>query len=112
MDVLLLTHDNPEHIGALQGIADQYSFNLTLMSGEFQGTTYRKLAEKLQNPDTALVQVEAGHRLSFGEDASLEVLATGDRGAVILVRYGRARIVLASGAGPDLISALVGDERI
>ncbi len=112
VDVLLLTHDDPVHIGALQGIADQYTFDLTLVSGEFQGTTYRKLAEKLQNPDTALVQVEAGHRLSFGEDASLEVLATGDRGAVILVRYRRARIVLASGAGPNLTSALTGDESI
>ncbi len=112
VDVLLLTHDDPVHIRALQGIADQYTFDLTIVSGEFQGTTYRKLAEKLQNPDTVLVQVEAGHRLSFGEDASLEVLATGDRGAVILVRYKRERIVLASGAGPDLTSALTGDESI
>jgi competence protein ComEC len=112
VDVLMLTHDDPVHIGALQGIAEQYIFDLTLVSGEFQGTTYKKLAEKLQNPDTAFVHVEAGHRLSFGEDASLEVLAVGDRGAVILVRYGRARIVLAPGAGPDLTSALAGDESI
>ncbi len=112
MDVLFLTHDDPVHIGALQGIADQYSFDLTLVSGEFKGTTYRKLAGKLQNPDTAPVHIEAGHRLKFSEDGYLEILATGERGAIILVRYGRARIVLASGAGPDLTSALAGEESI
>jgi competence protein ComEC len=59
-----------------------------------------------------ITSAEVGQKLDLGGGAWLEVVAVGERGAVILVSYDRARFLLAPGADPKLISEVAQTKRI
>ncbi len=66
----------------------------------------------LANQGLQVRQASPGEALSLGDRTRLEVIAMGDRGGVLLLRYGRARFLIAPGADPRLIDGLTASRAV
>ena len=60
--------------------------------------------DQLTEAEIPLLQAEPGHALALGDGATLEVIAVGDQGAVLLLTHGNFRFLISTGADPDLVS--------
>ncbi|NIS81178.1 MAG: hypothetical protein GTO14_13455, partial [Anaerolineales bacterium] len=83
-----------------------------LLSGPPGRNAYRRLIDGLMEAGTPIHPAQPGQALDLGGGAHLEVVAVGERGAVLLLTHGHLRVLLAPGADPDLMQELAGSKSI
>ena len=102
LDALIITTEDREQIGAIRIVAEYYTIKKVFTSHHFVGSTYQEIRDLFDSQGVQTTQLETGARIILGEDSYLEVLAVGESGAVLLLRHGYLRYLLAPGAGPEL----------
>jgi hypothetical protein len=66
----------------------------------------RFLQQTLTEQRVAIIQAEPGQSLDLGQGASLEVLTTGKRGALLLLSWGNFRLLVPSGISFEEMESL------
>jgi len=98
------THSN--QVAGLAGIVERFPIGNVLLAGPPGRSAYRRLINELTEVGCPITSAQDGQALDLGGGAWLEVVALGERGAVLLITYDRARILLAPGADPSLMTEL------
>lgn len=109
IDWLVVASTREEQLAGLLGVVDRYPIRSALVSGPPGRGAYQRLIDELTEAGRPTLVAETGQALDLGGGARLEVEAIGERGAVLLLTYGHARILFAPGADPRLVGELVGE---
>jgi competence protein ComEC len=112
IDWVLVGGNQHNQVAGLTGIVERYPIGNVLLAGSPGRSAYRRVLSELIDAGCPITSAEVGQKLDLGGGAWLEVVAVGERGAVILVSYDRARFLLAPGADPKLISEVAQTKRI
>jgi competence protein ComEC len=99
--VIAGTHD--DQIAGLEGVTERFPIGNVLLAGPPGRSAYRQLMDTLTEENVPITSAQQGQVLDLGGGAQAEVIAVGGCGAVLSLTHGQARILLASGADPDLV---------
>ncbi|MGB2896517.1 MAG: ComEC/Rec2 family competence protein, partial [Anaerolineales bacterium] len=103
LDWLIIGGTSYDQIGGLTGLSDRFVIRQSLIPRSSGKGSFQRVLEDLDENSTPKTIYEPGHRLVLGEGAFLEILSVSDSGALMMVQWDSARILLAPGADPDLI---------
>jgi competence protein ComEC len=104
-DWWVIGNGDEESVAGLPFILERYPPDQVLWAGATHGTyASRQLWEDLTKAELPIVSAETGQVLDLGDGATLEVLRSGKRGAILLLTYGNFSLFLPVGAN---IEALV-----
>jgi len=107
LDWLVVAGTEEAQLGALPRVIERFPPGQVLWAGLAQGTRYaRDLYNTLLSGGIPITPAETGHVLDLGQGARLEVLAAGQRGAILLVEWGDFRALLPVGVGFEELEAL------
>jgi competence protein ComEC len=110
LDWLVVAAAGEEQIGALPAVIERYPPGQVLWAGPQDGTAEaRRLQEQLSQLGIEPVSAQTGQALDLGQGARLQVLASGHRGAVLLLDWGSFRILLPIGIDFDTLETLQAD---
>ncbi|MGD8814834.1 MAG: ComEC/Rec2 family competence protein [Anaerolineales bacterium] len=112
MDWILVAGTDDDQVGGLAGVVERFSVGGALLAGPPGGSAYRRLIETFHAQGVAITRAETGMAMDLGAGAWLGVAHVGERGAVFLIEYGRARVLLCPGADPELVHAMMRDASI
>jgi len=101
IDWLILASTDDERIGGIPDVVERFPMGGALIGGPPGGAAYRRVVERLTTSGCPIVDALPGQTLDLGGGAELEVLAVGERGAILQVTYGGFRALLAGGADPS-----------
>jgi competence protein ComEC len=109
LDWLVLAGAREEQVAGLVGVAERYPVGQAWIAGAAGGAAYRRVLEELNAASVPIHEMQPGAGLDLGGGTRLEVLASGEHGAALLLTHGRARVLLAPGADPAMVEALAKD---
>ena len=107
LDWLIVASTNEEQVAALPRILERYPADSVLWSGNRQASfSSRILNEYFALQSTPVTDAETDQVLDLGDGATLTVLTTGPRGAVLLLEYQNFRALLPVGMSFDALDEL------
>jgi competence protein ComEC len=106
LDFVVLNSQGYDQMAGLAGSAGRAEIGTLLVLGDPGGSVYQQLVEAVAGAGSQIAHGKTGQRLDLGAGAELTVLAVGESGGVLEIRYGTADLLLATGADPALISEL------
>lgn len=110
MDAWIVAAPSQNNLAALPDLVERYPPAQVLWAGETSGTAAgRRLVRELSRLNVPLVNLESGQTLELGEGAVLRLLATGRRGAALLLEWGRFRLLLPLGVDFESLPLLLED---
>jgi competence protein ComEC len=113
LDWLVVAAPGEEQIGALPPLIERSPPDQVLWAGPELGTrSAQRLQGTLIDAGIQPVLAETGHVLELGEGATLQVLASGARGAVLLLEWGDFRALLPVGIDFETLERLLADSTL
>jgi competence protein ComEC len=110
LDAWIVAAPSQENLAALPDLVERYPPAQVLWAGETSGTAAgRRLVRELARLNIPLVSLESGQTLDLGEDVMLRLLATGRRGAALLLEWGHFRLLLPLGVDFESLPLLLED---
>jgi competence protein ComEC len=109
LDAVILAGNRYGHVAGLAGVAERFEIGNLMVLGNPGGSAYADLVETQRGKGAAVFDGEVGHRLELGGGADIELVGMGTDGGILMVNHGEVRILLASGADPELIRRLLDD---
>lgn len=107
LDWLVIASTDEEQVAALPRVLERYPPGAVLWSGNRQASfSARILNEYLALRGVAATDAKTGQVLDLGDGATLTVLTTGPRGAVLLVEYQNFRALLPVGMSFEALDEL------
>ncbi|MEO8355174.1 MAG: ComEC/Rec2 family competence protein [Chloroflexota bacterium] len=107
LDWLLIAGTEEEDVAALPRVIERYPPDAVLWSGNTQASfSSRVLNEYLSVQDVEVINAEPEQVLELGDGATLRVLTTGPRGAVLLVEWESFRALLPVGMSFEALDEL------
>ena len=107
LDWLVVGSTEEEDVAALPRILDRYPPDEVLWSGNRQASfSSGILNEYLSLKDIPVTEAEPDQVLDLGDGATLKVLTSGPRGAIVLVEWGKFRAVLPLGMSFEALDEL------
>jgi competence protein ComEC len=107
LDWLIVASPNEEQVAALPRVLERYPTDAVLWSGNRQASfSSRILNEFLTLQRVPITDAEKDQVLDLGDGATLTVLTTGPRGAVLLLEYQSFRTLLPVGMSFDALDQL------
>ncbi len=107
LDWLVIAGSGSGQTGALPQILDRFPPQQILWSGQMTGSeSASSLLQRAAENGIPLNQAQTGQALDLGEGARLEVLAATDRGAVLLLEWGRFRALFPIGLDFETMESL------
>ncbi|MGE5463413.1 MAG: ComEC/Rec2 family competence protein [Syntrophothermus sp.] len=107
LDWLVVGSTEEQDVAALPRILDRYVPDQVLWSGNRQASfSSGVLNEYLSIKDIPVTEAEPGQTLDLGEGATLKVLTSGPRGAILLVEWGKFRALLPLGMSFEALDEL------
>ena len=107
LDWLIVAGTEEDDVAALPRVIERYPPEAVLWSGNTQASfSSRVLNEYLSLQDVQVTNAEADQVLDLGEGATMKVLATGPRGAVLLVEWKNFRTLLPIGMSFEALDEL------
>ncbi len=98
LDFLVVASTQEQQVSALPRLVDRFPPAAVLWSGKTESSySAGQLTTRLVAQGVPVTQAEPGQALDLGQGASMRVLATGPRGAVLLVEWGSFRALLPVG---------------
>jgi competence protein ComEC len=99
VDVLVITRAETSAIGAVAGALERHHFGAALV-GDFERTEeLEDLLLELETAGTPIVLAQAGTSIAIADGVQVTVLEAND-GLALLVEYGQAHVLVASGLTP------------
>lgn len=113
LDWLIVASTIEEQVAALPRVLERYPPDKALWSGNRQASfSSRFLNEYLSLKGIPITEAKKDQVLDLGDGATLTVLSTGPRGAVLLLEYGNFRAMLPVGMSFDALDELEYGENI
>jgi competence protein ComEC len=113
LDWLIVAGTEEDDVAALPRVIERYPPNAVLWSGNTQASfSSRVLNEYLSLQDFPVTNAEADQVLDLGEGATIKVLTTGPRGAVLLVEWKNFRTLLPVGMSFEALDELKNGAKI
>ncbi len=110
IDYLVVAASGEAQLAGLPRTLERFPVRNVLWAGPpAGGYSARELQKSLALQRVPIITAQKGQALDLGEGARLEVLATGLRGAVLLVEWGRFRLLLPVGLDFESMQALMKD---
>jgi competence protein ComEC len=110
LDWLLVAGGSEEQVAALPALVEHNPPGEVLWAGPTTGSqSARRLQELFSEAEIQPVPAETGHVLDLGDGVRLQVLASGPRGAVLLLEWGSFRALLPVGIDFDTLEELQND---
>jgi competence protein ComEC len=107
LDWLIVAGTEEEDVAALPRVIERYPPDAVLWSGNTQASfSSRVLNEYLSLSDIAVTNAEPEQVLDLGEGATMKVLITGPRGAILLVEWKNFRTLLPIGMSFEALDEL------
>jgi competence protein ComEC len=107
LDWLVVAGTEDDDLTALPRVIERYPPDAVLWSGNTQASfSSRALNEYLSLQDILVTNAEPDQVLDLGEDATLRVLTTGPRGAVLLIEWQSFRALLPIGMSFEALDEL------
>jgi competence protein ComEC len=107
LDWLVVAGTEDDDLAALPRVIERYPPDAILWSGNTQASfSSRALNEYLSLQDILVTNAEPDQVLDLGEDATLRVLTTGPRGAVLLIEWQSFRALLPIGMSFEALDEL------
>jgi competence protein ComEC len=107
LDWLVVAGTEDDDVAALPRVIERYRPDAVLWSGNIQASfSSRTLNEYLSLQDILVTNAEPDQVLDLGEDATLRVLTTGPRGAVLLIEWQSFRALLPIGMSFEALDEL------
>jgi competence protein ComEC len=106
-DWLMVANPSDEQITAVPRLLDRFTVTNVLWAGATHGSrAARDLQAAIVIRGLPQTLAQPGHALDLGDNARLDVLTVGPRGAILLLSYDHFRLLLPLGADFDAIEAL------
>jgi competence protein ComEC len=106
-DWLVVANPADEQITAVPRLLDRFAVDNVLWAGPTHGSrAARDLQTAVISRGLPQTLAQPGHSLDLGDEARLNVLTIGSRGAILLLTYERFRLLLPLGADFDALEAL------
>jgi competence protein ComEC len=112
LDWLIVGGTSLDQVGGLSRLSDHFVIRHSLIPCSSGKGSFQRVLEDLNESSTPKMIYEPGHRLALGQGAFLEIMSVSDSGALIMVQWDSARVLLASGADPDIILDSLDDPRL
>jgi competence protein ComEC len=113
LDYLVIASTQEDQVGALPRMLEHFPPQAVLWAGKVESSySARQLDEWLADQPITLTRAVPGSGLDLGQGARLTVLATGPRGAVLLVEWGGFRALLPIGMNFDTLEELKNGQAI
>jgi len=109
LDWLIVGSSDSDSLAGLHGISEHLRLEAALVCGERRPQALVNLQAELAATGTRIEPAAAGQRFDLGGGASLEVLEVSEHGCLLLARNGQASFMLAPGADPDALHAVLKD---
>jgi competence protein ComEC len=107
LDWLIVAGTEEDDVAALPRVIERYPPDAVLWSGNTQASfSSRVLNEYLSLQDFQVTEAETDQVLDLGEGATMKVLTTGPRGAVLLVEWKNFRTLLPIGMSFEALDEL------
>jgi competence protein ComEC len=107
LDWLVVAGTEDDDVAALPRVIERYPPDAVLWSGNTQASfSSRALNEYLSLQDILVTNAEPDQVLDLGEDATLRVVTTGPRGAVLLIEWQSFRALLPIGISFEALDEL------
>jgi competence protein ComEC len=107
LDWLIVAGTDENDVAALPRILDRYPPDQVLWSGNREGSfSSRVLNQYLSLQEIPVTNAEADQTLDLGEGATIKVLTTGPRGAVLLIEWDNFRALLPVGMSFEALDQL------
>jgi competence protein ComEC len=107
LDFLIVGSTDEEDVAALPRVIDRYPPDQVLWSGNRQASfSSGVLNEYLSLRDIPVTEAEPGQTLDLGDGATIKVLASGPRGAILLVEWDKFRALLPVGMSFEALDEL------
>jgi competence protein ComEC len=107
LDWLIIAGTEEEDVAALPRVIERYPPDAVLWSGNTQASfSSRVLNEYLSLSDVQVINAEPEQILELGEGATLRVLTSGPRGAVLLIEWENFRALLPIGMSFEALDEL------
>jgi competence protein ComEC len=107
LDWLIVASTEEDDVAALPRILDRYPPDAVLWSGNTQASfSSGVLNEYLSTSEIPVTNAKAGQELELGDGATLRVLTTGPRGAVLLLEWKNFRTLLPIGMSFEALGQL------
>jgi competence protein ComEC len=107
LDWLIVAGTEEEDVAALPRVIERYPPDSVLWSGNTQASfSSGVLDQYLSLQDIPVVNAEAEQMLDLGDGASLKVVTTGPRGAILLVQWQNFRALLPIGMSFEALDEL------
>jgi competence protein ComEC len=107
LDWLIVAGTEEEDVAALPRVIERYPPNAVLWSGNTQASfSSRVLNEYLSLQDFQVTDAEPEQVLDLGEGATMKVVTTGPRGAILLVEWKNFRALLPIGMSFEALDEL------
>jgi competence protein ComEC len=107
LDWLVVGSVDEAQVGALPRVIERFPPENVLWAGPERGTrAARNLQDALISAGIPIISAETGQVLDLGRGASLQVLRSGERGAIYMLEWGNFRVVLPLGVRFDDLEAL------
>jgi competence protein ComEC len=113
LEYLVVAAPGEEHIEALGSNLLRFPPRQVLWAGLTHGNPQARYLQALfKERSIPVVELQVGHRLDLGDGAVIEVLASGRRGATLLISYGNFSLLLPVGLDFEAMDALLEDARL
>ena len=107
LDWLIIAATDEEQVSALPRVLERYPTEAVLWSGNRQASfSSRVLNEYLISQNVPVTEAEKDQVLDLGDGATLTVLSSGPRGAVLLLEYQNFRVLLPVGMSFEALDEL------
>ena len=107
LDVVVVAGDADDQLVGLASIADRFPIGALVLAAPASSRAYAALVEEVSRAGRPVAPIVPGGRIDLGGGAFIEVIATGEHGSVLKLVNGRWQALLAPGADPQLVTALV-----
>lgn len=107
LDWFIIASTQEYQLSALPRVLERYVPENVLLSGNIQASFSAQALDKyFADENIPVTRAEAGQKLQVGENAYIEIQATGARGSVLLIQYQNFRALLPIGISEGTLESL------
>lgn len=112
LDWLILGGTHRDQMAGLVGLVDHLAIEDALVPQALGSYSFQRVKEQLVTSEVQLHTASTDQELRIDGSMTLEIINCSDSGLILLIEYGRARILIPSGMTPEAIETIIHDHRM
>ncbi|MDF1499398.1 MAG: ComEC/Rec2 family competence protein [Anaerolineales bacterium] len=112
LDWLILGGTHRDQMAGLVGLVDHLAIENALVPQALGSYSFQRVKELLVTSEVQMHPASTGQELRIDGSMTLEIIDCSDSGLILLIEYGRARILIPSGMTPEAVETIIHDHRM